>query len=191
MPTHNEVLIKRGYTTRMITDRLVKIYNEATEAQKINGRNWYANAEGHVDILAPMAGSKEHAAAVISHLSPRNRWDNNLKAAYDLVQTGDAKRVFKRNKNLALKALASPEPLSTINGPKCGAFASNMLGNKKRVTLDVWMAQALLGDKSKAKLFSNKTFYAAAERCVVLAAARVKEEPSSLQAICWLVEKGK
>lgn len=191
MPTHNEILLKHGFTTRQITDRLVKVYSLATEAQRINGRNWYANAEGHVNALAPLAGSREHAASVISHLSPRNRWDNNLKAAHSLIKTGEAKRVFKRNRDMAKAALKSNDPLATINGPKCAAFAQNMLGNSEPVTLDVWMAQSMFQDKDKAKLLSNKKFYAACERAARLAAARVGESPSSFQAICWLVEKSK
>lgn len=189
MPSNNEILLKYGFNTRMISDRIVRVYHKSTEAQKINGRGWYPNAGMHAKILGESAGSKEHAAAVISHLSPRNRWDNNLKAAYDLIQTGDANRVFNRSKELAKKALNSKDPLSTINGPKCSAFARNILGQEDCVTLDVWMAKAALGDAKKGKLFSNKKFYSAVERAVVLASARVGETPRDLQAIVWLVER--
>lgn len=189
MPTHNEVLKAKGFTTRQISDNFVRSYKKATEAQRIQGRDWYPQAGLHVDQLSQYAGTKEHAAAVISHLSPRNRWENNLKVAYDLLQTGDAKRVLKRNKELARKALKSDKPLKTINGPKCYAFAKNMLGDKDKVTLDVWMAKVAFGDPKKAKLLSNKKIYSAVERAVQLAARRVGENPRDLQAIVWVVER--
>lgn len=185
MPTHNEVLKSKGFTTRQLTDNIVRAYSSATEAQKINGRNWYPNAGMHVKILSEHAGSKEHAAAVISHLSPRNRWENNLRAAYDLIYTGDAKRVFKRSKELAHKALKSKDPLATINGPKCSAFARNMLGEQECCTIDVWAMRTAFGKEMKL----NKSLYKATEHAYKLAARRVGETPRNLQAIVWLVER--
>jgi len=185
MPTHNEVLKKYGYTTRQLTDNIVRAYDRSTEAQKLGGRQWYCQAEMHAKILAESAGSKEHAAAVISHLSPRTKWDTNLKAAYSLIQTGDASRVFKRSKALAHKALKSDKPLETINGPKCQSFAANILGDQKRVTVDVWAMRTALGKE----IDLNKSMYRAIEYAFQLAAKRVGETPRNLQAIVWLVER--
>lgn len=186
MPSHNDVLLAKGFKTRTLTDNIVRVYSSATDAQKINGRNWYVNAESHIDRLAPFAGSREHAAAVVSHLSPRNRWENNLLAAYDLILKGECKNVIGRSIGMAKKALDSNDPLSTINGPKCQRFAQNLLGDTKPVTVDVWAMRVALG----TEISLTKNLYDAIERAYQLAAVRVGEEPSHIQSITWLVKRG-
>jgi len=67
-----------------------------------------------------------------------------------------------------------------MSGPKVGAFGPNLLGNLTPVTVDLWMARALLGRDTVTPLQSKLVDYMTSQ-----AAKKVGLEPAEMQAAIW------
>jgi hypothetical protein len=94
----------------------------------------------------------------------------------------------------AARALESADPLSTF-GPKAHKtrrFARNLLGDRRSVTVDVWAARTALGDtvEDPERALRLVGVYAAVEHAYQLAARRRGVDPTTMQATCWVVERG-
>lgn len=182
MVSHNEALKKIGVSTQVISNRIVKAYSSTSPADRIAGEQWYSVAQKHCKILAEIGGiSEKHSAAVISHLSPRTTWKRNIEGAYSLVTLDHAPHCMSANVNRARQALKSPDPFSTINGPKTKSFAKNMVG-EDAATIDVWVLRALdLDDKQ----LNRSGVYDALAHCFSLASIRLGIPRSQIQAAIW------
>jgi hypothetical protein len=87
----NASLQRLGTSTRATVDRIVKVYERSTADQRADGAAWYGDGESIIADLADRSGlSREHVAAVVSHLSPRTTWTRNVYGATMLVTTGTA-----------------------------------------------------------------------------------------------------
>ena len=134
-------------------------------------------------------------------LSPNNRVDQNWLDAqnvciaatlYDAEHAFDQIRVstFYANKVKAFRiALGETNVLS---GPKVSAFAENLAGDTRKVTIDRHAFNVACGaeyivDKRGPKITEKRRRRAASAYRVV--AKRAGLEPSELQAITWLVWK--
>lgn len=188
MLSHNAVLVKNNLSTRQITDKIVREYSLISKEAIKAGRTWYQEAEIHAEVLSDKAGSKEHAAAVISALSPRIHWSKNLEASYRLIYSGIAPGVMKRSIDNAKLALASSTPLDVLNGPKTNAFARAIAGDSNAVVIDVWMLRFL---EMQEKTLYRSGVYNATARAFQLAADRVDETARDLQAIIWCHIRGR
>ncbi len=101
-------------------------YDAATPAQITQGWKWYSDAR--------CAASQMHdhlptAVGVIAALSPRVRWEHNLKLADELIKTGYVRGVLSRNVYkarliLECKSASGPcgAPVEHLSGPKVTAF---------------------------------------------------------------------
>ena len=67
-----------------------------------------------------------------------------------------------------------------MSGPKVGAFGPNLLGNLTPVTVDLWMARALLGRDTVTPLQSKLVDYMTSQ-----AAKKAGVEPAEMQAAVW------
>lgn len=191
IPAHNERLSGVGHTTRAVTDRIVRVWHAATPGNAEAGAQWYPAAGAFADALAAESGlSRPHVAAVVAHLSPRTTWERNMRGAASLLASGRAPGCLEANVERALVAIGSADPLGTINGPKTGAFAANILGDYERVTVDVWAARIALGVRDDAeRVLSRVGVYPALEYAYRLAAARVGVSPATMQATTWVVAR--
>jgi hypothetical protein len=171
--------------------RILATWHRATPADVEAGATWYADAGHHVDTLASLGGiSREHAASVISHLSPRTPWSRNVAGAYALVTTGDAPGCLRANVARARAALASDTPFETFGGPKTRRFARNVAGDRAAVTVDVWAVRVALGTRPDAEqCLSRVGVYDALEHAYRLAAQRVGVDPTTMQATTWIVAR--
>lgn len=181
-----------GTNTRAMVKRILDTYAQADSAIRDSGIAWYAIAESHCDTLSTNHGiSREAAAAVIAHLSPRTSWARNVAGAYALCANATAQGCMQANVTRALEALGSSDPLATLKGPKTSAFAANILGDYSRVTVDVWaMRIALPAGTEKATMekgIGRKGVYSAIARAYTIAAHRAGIEPAVMQAITWIV----
>jgi len=189
--SHNATLNRvLGTSTRATVDRIVNTYNRATPADREAGRDWYGDGESIIATLSAETGySREHVAAVVSHLSPRTTWSRNVYGATMLVTTGTAPTCIGANVDRARKALASDAPLDTFGGPKTRRFARNLLGDRSVVTVDVWAARVAIGavcaDPEAA--LSRAGMYDALEYAYVLAGRRLGVDPVTVQATTWVV----
>jgi hypothetical protein len=195
--THNDVLRARASTsTRATVDRIVKTYALADDDQRAEGADWYGDASSLVDVLADVSGmTREQTAAMIAHLSPRCSWSRNVGAAWSLVTQGHAGGgILPANARRARVAMTSTDPLATLHGPKTSAFAANILGDRTRVTVDVWATRTALGtfDKRTTEITLRRVgVYDAIQHAFRLAAARLGVDPVTVQATVWIVERGR
>ena len=190
--THNARLQSLGTSTRATVDRIVRTYDRATAADRAAGAAWYADGESIIDDLSARTGfSREHVAAVVSHLSPRTTWSRNVYGATMLVTTGTAPTCIGSNVDRARRALNSDAPLDTFGGPKTRRFARNLLGDRTVVTVDVWAARVAFGDRiaDPESALSRVGVYDAVEYCYQVAARRLGVDPVTVQATTWIVAR--
>ena len=179
-------------STRAMVDRIVRTYDRATEADREAGRDWYGDGEPIIANLADETGyTREHVAAVVSHLSPRTTWTRNVYGATMLVTTGTAPTCIGANVDRARKALESDAPLETFGGPKTRRFARNLLGDRSVVTVDVWAARVAFGDLpvDPEAALSRVGVYDAVEHAYILAGRRLGVDPVTVQATTWIVAR--
>lgn len=189
--SHNDTLRKLGTSTRATVDRIVRTFDRATVSDVEAGATWYGDANDIATELASAAGSREHAAAVIAHLSPRTAWARNVAGAVGLVTDGNTHGCIGANVDRARRALQSPDPVATLNGPKTRRFALNILGDRDAVTVDVWAARVAFGTSvsDPEAALSRKGVYDAIEHAYRLAAARRGVDPTTMQATTWIVAR--
>lgn len=192
--SHNVALQKLGTSTRATVDRIVATYAKATADDIVNGAAWYGDGESIIASLSDQTGlSREHVAAVVSHLSPRTTWSRNVYGATMLVTTGTAPTCIGSNVDRARKALASATPLDTFGkgAPKTRRFARNLLGDRSVVTVDVWAARVAFGDRvaNPEQALSRAGVYDAVEHAYILAGRRLGVDPVAVQATTWIVAR--
>lgn len=172
-------------------ENILTTWDRATAAQREAGATWYGEAREAALQLAGQAGSTlDTAAAVIAHMSPRTTWSRNVAGAVALMLTGDAPGCIGANVARAQAAIDSPDPLSTINGPKTRAFAANILGDTDAVTVDVWALRIACGSPTvDEKILSRKGGYATIADAYREAAALVGVSPATMQAATWIVAR--
>lgn len=197
MLSHNETLRAKAHTsTRACADRIVATFTLATDEQRAEGAEWYADAGSLVDVLTDISGAtREQIAGMVAQLSPRTSWTRNVSAAWELVTRGYVSPgTLAANVRRARIALASDAPLSTIHGPKTSAFARNILGDRQAVTVDVWAARTALGTYDKRTIetrLKRVGVYDAIAHAYRIAATRLGVDPVECQATCWIVERGR
>lgn len=181
-----------GISLETIVRRILRTFDAATSSDLEAGARWYDEAGDLATMLAPYAGSREHAAVVISHLSPRTSWSRNVAAATALLREGpDAARqlgAIGDHIDRAMTALDYVRPLESF-GPaalKTRSFARNILGDREAVTVDVWACR--VADLDELKL-SRKGAYDAVAHAYRLAARRRGVDPATMQATTWVVAR--
>ncbi len=190
--SHLTAFRKVGTSTRATVDRIVGTYNRATAEDILAGAEWYGDGESIIDSLSAESGlSREHVAAVVSHLSPRTTWQRNIYGATMLVTTGTAPTCIGANVDRARKALASATPLDTFGGPKTRRFARNLLGDRTVVTVDVWAARVAFGNRvaDPERALNLAGMYDAVEHAYILAGRRLGVDPVTVQATTWIVAR--
>jgi len=171
--------------------RIIATFGRARPADIEAGARWYVDALAFVDEQARMHGkTREQVAAVIAHLSPRQRWDRTLKGTEILLATGEAPGHLGRNVTNAQRALRSADPLSTLTGRKTSRFARNLLGDRQVVTVDVWAGRVALGRRADLPLILARVgAYEAIEHSYRVAAQRLGVAPATAQATTWVVAR--
>jgi hypothetical protein len=170
----------------------VNTFRRATPADIAAGARWYADGEAFIERLAAQHGlTRETVGAVVSHLSPRTPWARNVEGAVNLLATGSAPGCMGENVKRARKALASDDPIGTLNGPKTRRFALNLLGDREAVTVDVWAARVALGDRADdyELILDRVGAYDAIEHAYRVAARRLGLDPVTVQATTWIVAR--
>jgi hypothetical protein len=187
--SHSKALAKLEVSSvETITRRILKVWARATPADIESGSRWYAEAGELARELGPAAGSVEHAATVIAHLSPRSTWTRNVAAAIAVVnETELPAGVMSDPLHRAVDSLNVENPLETLNGPKTRRFALNILGDVESVTVDVWAAR-VAGITERELGWAG--VYDLIEHAYRLAARRVGVDPATMQATTWIVARG-
>lgn len=172
-----------------IATRITEAYRLADTETVSAGSSWYREAQELAIELANESGhTVEQCAAVISHLSPRVKWDLNVTAARELVLNGTrAKGIMTAPFERAMKGFVSANPVETFGGPKTLRFFKNIVGDESVVTVDTWILKVVgMTDKE----LGRKGIYEAIESAYQGIAIELGITASALQAITWCVIRG-
>ena len=146
----------------MNTSNIIGKFVLATEAEKVNGAEWYPIALEIATAISHKTGVDVHTvAAVIAALSPNNKWERNCKDAEDLItvfetagsEAAAAVKVctYGKNKAKAIALLECNDPAqyeTILNGRKVVAFYNCIIGKVDAVVVDghaysVWVGERL------------------------------------------------
>ncbi len=185
-----------NYKLNKISKNLDFVFNLANEQEIKNGLNWYVNANNICkDISEKYTVSTFKAAGVISALSPRNKWDQNIKDAYkvfEAVKDGlspEQIKVCTFNKN-KFKAFAVAQGKVTINegSKKTYNFVQNV-GNlsNDHLTVDIWHLRACFLKSIKIDSASiGRIAYEQIKTLTIKKANKLGLKGYELQAILWV-----
>lgn len=166
----------------------------ATFEQKLAGEYWYADARKYVTDLAQIGGlTTRQVAGIVAALSPQTTWERNLAGAVAVVAAKRGKRgmprasLYDSNSRKAWKiASGRVQPEDVLGGPKVIPFYKNLTGDESEVTVDTWIWKGA---------GMGKTLTAARHRAIVRAyrvvARRMRLTPAQVQAIDWVVVRGR
>jgi hypothetical protein len=137
-----------------VNSNLDNYFALATDRDIDNGIAWYKQAHYICKDLANRYNTKlETVASIISALSPRNRWPQNIKdtkTVLDAIHSGlspDQVKVctFHKNKEKAF-LLAKEQTSITEKSLKTFSFVNNIAKlDKASITIDVWHLRACFG----------------------------------------------
>ena len=126
-------------------DSIIAMYFSSSKVDRVKGKNWYSNAYSIACTLGKKYGVHSNTvSAVISALSPSNKWNRNVEDAemmlransYDLDLTECKPSTYGKQKLKAIAILegnvSDDETLKGIlNGQKTKSFYANISTNGK------------------------------------------------------------
>jgi hypothetical protein len=174
-----------------VSKNLDKYFNLATDEQIADGLNWYKDANLFCIETAKQFGTTSSlVASIVSALSPRNRWSQNLKDTITVLKavknnlgpTDIKVCTFHTNKFKAF-ALANGQTDITNDSRKTYAFVRNVGQlDADRVTIDVWHLRACFGQNMGA---IGKLAYDQLEALTIKKAKKLGLKGYQYQAILW------
>lgn len=185
------VAILYSYVRLLMNSQLMEHFTNATDSDLHGGMRWYKDAHHRAKRISKELNIELYkVVGVISALSPRNKWDRNMKDAVAVIRKRKKAVVatFGANKAKAIKILdanSESEVRTLLNGRKITSFYDNILRplHSKSITIDVWAFRSLGLEPS------NKN-YLVAEKEYAETAKHLKLRAHELQAIIWSVVRG-
>lgn len=185
------------YKLKKISNNLDQLFDQATAQDIKNGLNWYKEANNICkDIAIKYNTTTMTAAGVISALSPRNKWDQNIKDTYTVFEAvknnlgpEDVKVcTFNKNKFKAF-AIAKNEIFITDKSLKTFNFVNNIANlDSNYLTVDIWHLRACLGKKIKIDSASiGRIAYKQIKALTIKKAQNLGLKGFELQAVLWVL----
>ena len=186
------------YPLKRVTAHVKSWTGRATEDEIREGKAWYASAMEFAEYLSVTFNiSKVVAAAVISALSPNNKWERNKIDAFNLIQAfvnGESMESVKvctytNNKRRAW-AILSGDIEMLRKARKTHAFALNVgMMDESVVTIDKWMLRAFVTTSQTPKDVQTSVTPLQYDRlsahfCKL--ARSMGYKPYELQAVIWV-----
>lgn len=175
-----------------INNNLDNYFSLATDRDIDNGIAWYKQAHYICKDLAERYNTRlETVASIISALSPRNRWLQNIKdtkTVLDAIHAGlgpDQVKVctFHKNKNKAF-LLGKEQTSITDKSLKTFSFVNNIAKlDANYITIDVWHLRACFGRTIKTT--PNRKAYDQIKRLTIAKAEQKGLKGYEYQAIVW------
>jgi len=184
------------YYVKKYSKSFDKIFNLATKEDIDNGLKWYKDGNDICkDIAIKYNKSELIAANGISKLSPRNKWDRNIKDAYTTFEAADTNKpissysvcTFNKNKVAAYQIAKNGLNLITNKSLKTYSFVNNLCLNPNYVVIDIWMLRA-----AKLKFIPidkaniGRLAYKQLEQIILKKANKLGITGYQYQAIIWL-----
>lgn len=184
-------LSSKGINAMTIAARICIAIGTLSDAQKIEAKGWYYEANRLARLMGTLYGvSVNVAAAVISAVSPKTRWAHNVECAHAILsrRIDIAKRyAFGRNIDLAIAIRDGDILPEELTGPKRRAFYDNICCpyTSDMVTVDSWMHRFV---PEWRKLTAHR--YNIISEAVKIAAVREHCRPHELQSMAWVAMRG-
>ena len=179
------------YQLNKISLNLDKWFNMAADEEIKNGRKWYADANQIIKDIAKQFNTTEIiTASVLSALSPRNKWEQNIKDTIKVFQaikdgkTAEQIKVctFHTNKFKAFE-IAKGNKTITKDSQKTFAFVNNIAHlDNNFVTIDVWHLRACF---NKTMASCGKLAYEQIQKLTIKKADKLGLKGYEYQAIIW------
>ena len=171
-------------------DRIIAVWRSATADQEAEGRAWYRVANGVADMIS--GGNVRAGAGVLAALSPQKSWPANIKLAEDAITSGTARGHVKDALAKAERIMLGEDPLlvlpvdsKTYNFYRCIVDPEDA----ESVCIDRHAHDIVAGERygDRDRGLSSKRRYATVALAYRLAANRLDELPSVVQAVTWVV----
>jgi hypothetical protein len=186
----------------MTVRNILKVYNQATGCERLNGASWYREAQGQANAISERLKLPLHiVTGVIAALSPNNKWDRNVINAEALCQAyldGQSIDSVKVSTYSAMKAKAwsilsnalatVDQVIKTLNGQKIIAFFRCILGDNTCCVdghaFNIWRNErvSLTSDKTNVGVKLYRTIAADYTK----AAKKLGLTAYEVQAITWV-----
>lgn len=186
---------------RSALNNVMKIFRSSTQEVVDAGMVWYDEAHEIARDMACRHGlpTIEHAAGIISVLSPAVRWETNVIDAESVCKASRASDIkvstygaFKR-KAIAIKLGSDPSTLiNPVTAPKTYSFWRCICepSNKEFVVVDRHALAVAMGrevpDDKRSALLRGKDRYKFYADVYIRAAKKEGILPHQMQAITWL-----
>jgi hypothetical protein len=179
------------YQLNKISKNLDKWFNLATKEEIKEGLEWYKKANDICkDIAENFNTSEIIVASVISALSPRNKWEQNIKDAvkvFEAIEEGKEANdikvcTFHTNKFKAFEIAKGNKTISA-DSQKTFAFVNNIAHlDNNFVTTDVWHLRACF---NKTMSSCGKLAYNQIQKMTIKKADKLGLKGFEYQAIIW------
>jgi len=175
-----------------VNDNLDNYFSLATDGDIDNGIAWYKQAHYICKDLAKQYNTKlEVVASIISALSPRNKWPQNIKdtkTVLDAIHSGlepDQVKVCTFHKNKYKAFLLGKEQTSiTDKSLKTFSFVNNIANlDNAYITIDVWHLRACFGTTIRST--PSRKAYDQIRRLTIAKAEQKGLKGYEYQAIVW------
>lgn len=179
-------------------ENIIKVFEFADDNDIKFGLAWYPYANYVCrKIAAKTKVPLSRVCAVMSALSPQNRWEQNMVDTENLIigwlnkNTENVKvSTFNSNKQKAINILNGNDISDELRGPKTWAFYNNILNPmSNHVTIDFHAFDIYAMNTKKKSLSLRK--YEKISSAYIEAANQLNLHPSSLQAITWCTWRNK
>ena len=181
---------------RKISRNLDYFFNLATPEEITEGKQWYKLANQFCNNVANEYNTTPlQVASVVSALSPRNRWTQNLidaKKVFKAIEDGKEPEeikvcTFNRNKYKAFE-LAKGNIFITEDSPKTYNFVRNIAHlDPSAVTIDIWHIRASLKQfKAIDSAQIGKVAYSQIKALTIKKANKLGLTGYEYQAIIWI-----
>ena len=177
-------------TLEIYVNNIIAVWHRATDDQMTRGRVWYRTANELATFLAD--GNTRAGAGVLAALSPQKAWDHNVRLAAEAFENGAARGHVR-------DALAKAERIMTGEDPLLVLPTDSKTWNFYRAIVDPDDAEAVVIDRHAHDIvvgerygdddrgLSSKRRYATVALAYRIAAQRLDEIPSVVQAVTWVV----
>jgi hypothetical protein len=186
----------------LAVDRILNVYQRATEYQLSSGLQWYVGAHEIAEHMYREFPNRlqtiAHAAGLIAALSPNEAWSTNVKNAWAFLET-DRCASLPRSQDDARLITAGFDPEWVLFRPgkvnfKVQAFYKNIAEPETPgpVTIDRHAKGVLYDDPKIAKLkpHATRAQYDYYQLMYTKAATEVGILPHQLQAVTWQAWRG-
>jgi hypothetical protein len=150
---------------------------------------WYGNARTIAERMVKLnpAYNLEIAAKSLAAFSPRVQWATNVRKALDFAVGAPVRGLRDHTRKAYLAERVGFDAIPARTAPKTHNFARNIAGDMDAVTVDIWMCRAAEIGRDDPTIRQ----YRAIADAVRTLAAEYNMTPATMQALIWIVERGR